>query len=255
MNLFQKAQTFVIFSVAMFLLSITIVGCSSSPKVADMGEKDHSSDSLGHVITDSILTNDSFTAKLKNGKYTYPYIKNQILTVRFKNDTLDGKFTISGGYKTEGNFTNGHFDGLYLISYPKHYEGTFSDVLSMEYYANDTLIWLMHPAADFGRIIPDKGIQTKSGIVTIEALYPNGDSAYFGTFNNHLATGIHLSYKPGNILVSRADYEQFTYSVYDESRNVIQEDSLSIKHPLRSLIADKKRGPNIKNFIIKAIKN
>ena len=94
-------------------------------------------------------------------------------------------------------------------------------------------IWLVHPASDFGKEYPEKGISTGLGSVLIRAPYESGIIGYYGLFEDYNAIGEHRIYLPTGILKFSINYDSNILIEFDSLGNKIRED-LDYKTQLQS---------------------
>ncbi len=233
------------------IFCLSLFGCRpNEPKTANSVESD-SIQADANSLSDSLAPT---YVNLKNGKYRLELNAKEKVLFHFKNDTLHGPFQRIGGAESNGNFTMGKLHGPFRTYYDKKYSDSYSRVMSEEMFDHDTLLWRTFPAADYGRPVPSKGIQTRGGKVEFLAFYENGDTAYVGTFQDHIAIGIHRSFKPKNTLVAKADYDHYRIQVFDSSGRVTKEETLSRNHPFRSQPIEQAWGDNLKGYYSKQSK-
>ena len=199
---------------SLFLL-LLVVSCSEQAiEVTDNVETIQSIDTFPLVMvtekvidyTDSINCTDQYNRKQGTWIYKDKSLRWEV-KVHYINDTLEGVWSkTSGNFLDSGRFVNGKLSGFLKDYYPKKHEGAYSQMMGLRLIENDTIVWLMHPAADFGREQIIKGINLSRDSVTIIAPYENGQIAYHGTFIDYEAVGIHHSYYPSGELCKTRNY-------------------------------------------------
>jgi len=109
--------------------------------------------------------------------------------------------------------------------YSELYENSYSRMMYLIMIQNGSPVWLVHPASDYGKKFPHKGIDTKSGTVHVNAPYESGILAYSGVFENNIAVGVHKSYTPNGKLKYSANYDSNIVTVYDSTGQITRIDS------------------------------
>jgi hypothetical protein len=199
---------------SLFLL-LVVISCSEQVKeVTVNAEPIQTVDTLPFVqstkkfvdYTDSINCTDQHGRK--QGAWLYEnHSLGWEVKVHYQNDTLHGVWSkTSQGFLDSGRFVNGKLSGFLRDYYPKKHEGAYSQMMGLKLVENDTIVWLMYPASDFGREYIRKGIHVSSDSVTINAPYENGQVAYQGVFINYEAVGNHYSYYPNGELFQTVNY-------------------------------------------------
>lgn len=165
--------------------------------------------------SDSINCTDQFKRKQGTWIYEDPTVAWKV-KVQYINDTLHGLWSKeSRGFLDSGRFFNGVKQGFQRHYYDRISSNGFNPVATLALMRNDSIIWSMYPAADFGRKHIRKGVAVSDGRIGVSAPYKNGVIAYEGTFINFKAVGVHNSFdKNGKQFIS-IDYDNHIITEYD----------------------------------------
>jgi antitoxin component YwqK of YwqJK toxin-antitoxin module len=216
---------------SLFLL-LVVVSCSEQAKeVTVNAEPIQTVDTLliAHSTkkfvdyTDSINCIDQHGRKQGTWIYEDPTVAWEV-KVQYVNDTLHGMWTkYSRSFSDTGHFVNGLQQGPRSHYYDRKLKNTYSQVAYLSMMKDDTVIWYMYPASDFGKIIPIKGLGVYQDSVRVTAPYKNGNVAYDGLFIKYEAIGIHNSYYPNGKQYQSIDYDNNLLTEYDSLMNIKSE--------------------------------
>lgn len=170
--------------------------------------------------TDSINCTDQHDKKQGTWIYEDPTVAWEV-KVQYVNDTLHGMWTkYSKSFNDTGYFFNGKQQGLKRSYYDHKRENSCSQVILLSMMIDDSVAWQMHPAADFGRFMPRKGLRVYQDSVRVIAPYINGNIAYDGLFVKYEAVGIHNSFYLNGKQYQSIDYDNDLLTQLDTLTNL-----------------------------------